>query len=284
MSDGHDAFVLSWHRWRRQREATLAHRHGFLAITSINWLGTAPQRFDDAPGEWWADAEGAHVALVDGEELIIDGRPASGEHHIGVIAEDNDVMLPWGEAIIEVARRGGDYIVRPRHPDAPILASYPGTPAYAPTHRWVVHARFEPFAEPRTVAGASVVDGLTLQHHSPGVARFEVDGSPHSLLLFADPPETATETATETGGEPSGDMWAFITDGTSGITTSSSCRMIMVSAPAADGSVVIDFNRARNLPCAYTPLATCPLPPPENRLRIPIEAGEMVPQARNRAT
>jgi uncharacterized protein (DUF1684 family) len=44
--------------------------------------------------------------------------------------------------------------------------------------------------------------------------------------------------------------------------------------------VVLDFNRAANLPCAYTDLATCPLPPPENRLPVAIEAGEKIPAER----
>jgi uncharacterized protein (DUF1684 family) len=44
--------------------------------------------------------------------------------------------------------------------------------------------------------------------------------------------------------------------------------------------VVVDFNRAVNLPCAYTDLATCPLPPPENRLPVAIEAGEKIPTER----
>ena len=41
-----------------------------------------------------------------------------------------------------------------------------------------------------------------------------------------------------------------------------------------DGQVVLDFNKAYNPPCAFTPYATCPLPPPENRLAVRIEAGE----------
>jgi uncharacterized protein (DUF1684 family) len=44
-----------------------------------------------------------------------------------------------------------------------------------------------------------------------------------------------------------------------------------------DGTVLLDFNRATNLPCAYTDLATCPLPPAENRLTVAVEAGERIP-------
>ena len=53
-------------------------------------------------------------------------------------------------------------------------------------------------------------------------------------------------------------------------------------SPEPIGTVVLDFNRAANLPCAFTDLATCPLPPAENRLPIAIEAGEKIPYERLR--
>jgi uncharacterized protein (DUF1684 family) len=44
--------------------------------------------------------------------------------------------------------------------------------------------------------------------------------------------------------------------------------------PSADGRVTLDFNRAYNPPCAYNPYTTCPVPPPQNRLKVAIRAGE----------
>ena len=269
-STGNADFLASWDAWRERREAALTNRHGFLAITSINWLTDTPQRLDDAPGEWHADADGVHVSLGDGEQLEADGRPITGTHHFGVIAEDHDVKVGWGDAVIEVAMRGGSPIVRPRHPNSAVLAGYRSTPRYAPSTRWVVQGRFVPYAEVRTVVGGSVVDGLMLEHRSPGVVEFHIDGVEYTLVVFTD-------------SEPDGDdldLYALLTDGTSGITTYRACRMLDVGVPNGDGSVTLDFNRASNLPCAYTTMATCPLPPPENRLRLPIEAGEMVPLPR----
>ncbi|MNY79555.1 hypothetical protein D3C86_2202340 [compost metagenome] len=71
----------------------------------------------------------------------------------------------------------------------------------------------------------------------------------------------------------------LFTDATSGKTTYAANRSLTV-APAADGTARLDFNRAVNLPCAYTDLATCPLPPAENRLAVAIEAGEQIPYER----
>jgi len=74
----------------------------------------------------------------------------------------------------------------------------------------------------------------------------------------------------------------LFTDETSGDTTYAANRSLSLGVPDADGTVVIDFNRATNLPCAYTDLATCPLPPPENHLPVAVEAGEKIPYERQR--
>jgi hypothetical protein len=75
-------------------------------------------------------------------------------------------------------------------------------------------------------------------------------------------------------------LTVLFTDLTSGVTTYAANRVLQLAPPGLDGRVVLDFNRATNLPCAYTDLATCPLPPPENRLPVAIEAGEKIPAER----
>lgn len=69
-------------------------------------------------------------------------------------------------------------------------------------------------------------------------------------------------------------------DATSGVTTYAANRALEIGAPDAEGWVTVDFNRAGNLPCAYSDLATCRLPPTENRLPAAIEAGERIPLER----
>ena len=76
-----------------------------------------------------------------------------------------------------------------------------------------------------------------------------------------------------------GSLFVLFTDETSGVTTYAANRSLKVDAPAPDGTVLLDFNRATNLPCAYTEFATCPLPPAENRLPVAVEAGEKKPLA-----
>jgi len=261
-----DTFAETWRHWHREHEQSVGGPHGFLAITSINWLSDQPQRFEDAPGAWHTDDVGVHVALDDDEEITVDGAPVRGSYDFGVIPERGGVTVGWGDAAIEVAKRGGHDIVRPRHPDAPIVTAYRGTPAYAPDERWVIDGRYVTFDAPRAVTVDGAVEGIEHVYQAPGRVEFEVDGAPVALVVFADKPEYG--------------LFALFTDATSGVTTYGACRSLFVGAPDPDGAVRLDFNRATNLPCAYTDLATCPLPPAENRLAVAIEAGELLPYER----
>lgn len=265
-----DRFAADWREWHAQHEARIGDRHGFLAVTSIHWLDETPQRFADAPGAWSSDADGVHVSLADGEQLVIDGRPVTGTHDFGVIAERDGLTVGWldgdKEVAIEVAKRGGYDIVRPRHPDAPLVTAYTGTPAYQPDRRWAVTGRFVPFEAPRPTEVGAAVERVRHVYDSPGRVEFELDGRPLALTVFAN--------------EHGPGLFALFTDATSGVTTYAANRSLQLGAPAADGTLLVDFNRATNLPCAYTDLATCPLPPAENRLPVAIEAGELIPLER----
>ncbi|MFF6992082.1 DUF1684 domain-containing protein [Streptomyces sp. NPDC010273] len=263
------AFTQDWLEWYRGQEERLAAPHGFLAITGLHWLDERPQRFPDAPGAWWTDADGVAVALDEGEELVVAGETVRGEHRFGVLPERGGVDAVWGDAVIEVAKRGGNDIVRPRHPDAPLRTAFAGTPAYAPDPRWVVQGRYTAFDAPRPTTVGAAVEGLEHVYDAPGRVEFELDGQ--SLALTAFP------------GRGPGGLMVLFTDATSGVTTYAANRSLTLPAPDADGTVVLDFNRATNLPCAYTDLATCPLPPAENRLPVSVEAGQKIPRERGGA-
>lgn len=74
----------------------------------------------------------------------------------------------FGAAVVEVAKRGGHDILRPRHPDNPLRTSFTGTPAYAPDPRWVREGRFVPYDAPRPVTVGAAVEGLEHVYDSPG--------------------------------------------------------------------------------------------------------------------
>ncbi|GAB3864635.1 DUF1684 domain-containing protein [Micromonospora andamanensis] len=262
-----DSFVREWQDWHRRHEATLADPHGFLAVTGLHWLGPAPQRFRDAPGAWHVDDDGGVVVvLVPGEEIIVDGRRVTGRHAFEPIAERASVVVGVDGGVVEVAHRGGHEILRPRWPDHSLRTAYRGTPAYPPTLRWVLAGRYVPFDVPRATTVAAAVEGLEHIYDATGRIDFEVDGLPLSLTAF-------------TGATPGG-LSVLFTDTTAGVTTYPAVRCLTVDAPGDRGEVTLDFNRASNLPCAYTDFATCPLPPAENRLPVAVEAGEKIPYER----
>jgi uncharacterized protein (DUF1684 family) len=261
-----DTFTEQWQAWHRGHETARADRHGFLAITGLHWLTDERQRFPDAPGEWSTGSDGVTVDLHDGEELVVDGAPTRGRHLFGVLAERGGVTAGWGDAAIEVAKRGGHDIVRPRHPANPLRVDYRGTPTYPPDPRWAVPGRYVPFEQPRPTTVGAVVDGLEHVYDASGRVEFAVDGQPLTLTAFP--------------GHRPDSLSVLFTDTTSGVTTYAANREVPLDPPTPDGALTIDFNRAVNLPCAYTDLATCPLPPAENRLPVAIEAGEQIPYER----
>jgi uncharacterized protein (DUF1684 family) len=242
-------FLGEWQAWRDKREARLRDPHGWLALTSIHWLTRVPQRFDDVPGEWYADDDRvATVTLSPGESLATDGGTlATGVHRLGPL-DDVGVRLGFGDAVAQVAERDGSVILRPRHPDSPKLRSYRGTPCFPADPGWVVSARFEAYPEPEGDAVGEVV--------------FEHDGAQARLVAW---------------GEDDGRLWILFRDATTGVTTDHSNRQLLLDPPSADGGVIVDFNRAYNMPCAYTEFATCPVPPAANTLPFAVEAGEQMP-------
>ncbi|MGI9823734.1 DUF1684 domain-containing protein [Agromyces sp. Marseille-Q5079] len=263
------AFAREWEEWHRAHEAARASAHGFLAVTGLHWLGAEPQRLDGAPGRWSTGDAGPVVELDEGDVLELDGVALAGRHEFGPIPERGGVTLRSGELAIEVARRGGNDIVRPRDPAFPFLVAYSGTPTYLPNPRWLAHGRFVPFDAPRAVTVDAAVEGLQHVYEAPGEVEFVLRGETFRLIAF-------------NGKEP-GSLFVLFTDATSGLTTYAANRSLAIDAPTDDGTVLLDFNRAVNLPCAYTDYATCPLPPAGNRLPVGIEAGEKTPLARQEA-
>jgi uncharacterized protein (DUF1684 family) len=257
------SFQQRWDQWHTEHEKRRADPHGFLAITGLHWLTGTPQSFADAPGAWSTGPAGVTVALGAGESLVTDAGTITGTHTFEPLAERADRVVEHGDVRIEIARRGGFDVVRPRNPASPVLAAYTGTPAYPADEKWVVTGRYLPFSEPETITVGSVAEGIEHVYESPGRVAFEIGGEPLTLTAF--------------NGTTPGSLSLLFTDATSGLTTYAANRSLSVTAPAADGTVTLDFNRATNLPCAYTEFATCPLPPAGNRLAVAIEAGERLP-------
>jgi uncharacterized protein (DUF1684 family) len=173
------------------------------------------------------------------------------------------LLVADGDRRIEVIRRTGSVALRVHDPESSHLKAFRGIPTYAPSENWVVTGRFTPYEKPRTLTTGAVVEGLEHHHQAIGVIDFELAGVALQLVAFS--------------GRDGG-LGVLFTDSTSGVTTYPACRSLSIAEPTADGTVTLDFNRASNLPCAFTDYATCPVAPAENRLPVGVEAGEKNPR------
>jgi uncharacterized protein (DUF1684 family) len=119
-------------------------------------------------------------------------------------------------------------------------------------------ADWVPFDPPHELKIGSVI-GTIDTVKVPGKAVFHRDGHTFELLPYQE--------------EPGGELFFVLADRTSGHETYGAARFLYAALPQ-NGKVVLDFNKAYNPPCSFTPFATCPLAPPENRLDLRITAGE----------
>lgn len=212
------------------------------------WLGTLAVTPEDILFSVHPDA----TVEVYGEES--EGRLAS--ISMATDKEQPPTVLAAGSLLFYVIDREGDLFLRVKDRKSPVLESFTGIERYPVDVRWRVAARLE--GGPTTVAVPDVL-GHSSASPSPGVLVFEIDGEEMRL--------TPT-------GEPGAAMFLVFGDATNGQGTYPGGRFLAVEPPAADGSVIIDFNRTYNPPCVFTPYATCPLPSPANTLPVAVEAGE----------
>ncbi|MGW4489287.1 DUF1684 domain-containing protein [Amycolatopsis sp. NPDC004368] len=256
-------FTRAWQDWKANREKDLADPYGWLALVSLDWLENEPRTYPGLPGKWWQDAEAAYVD-PDGGDLEHEGVKLTGTKRIELVNSGPTTRIIAGGIEIEVARRTG-YLIRVHDPEAPVLKAFRGVPAYEPDEKWVLEGHFEAFDEPRPVTVGAVVEGLSHVYTAPGEIRFTRGETEYTLTAF-----NGTD----------GGFTILFTDATSGVTTYAANRSLAVGRPDERGRVTVDFTRARNLPCAFTDFATCPLPPEGNRLPFAVEAGEKLPYER----
>jgi uncharacterized protein len=244
-------FDAAWNKWHSERERSYADPLGWVSLTGLYWITEEFEAVADLPGRWRADREAVYIQGIDGTDRLepVEGAPG--------------LLVQSGERRIEVIRRTGSVALRVHDPKSPYLKAYNGIPVYSPSERWRVFGNFTPYEEPRIVTTGAVVEGLEHHLRAVGVIDFELAGTTSSLVAF---------------GDTSSGLRVLFTDATSGVTTYPGARVLSIDAPDADGTVTLDFNRASNLPCAFTDYATCPVAPTENKLAVAVEAGEKNPR------
>jgi hypothetical protein len=164
--------------------------------------------------------------------------------------------LSIGPLDLLLIQRGSRFALRLKDKNSALRKNFTHLRWYPVDEKWRVRGRLVKSAEPAPLVLDTAI-GVQTRMQSPGYVEFELSGRKLRLLAIDEDRR----------------LFFVFRDRTSGRTTYGASRFLYAD-PAPDGTVVLDFNKAENPPCAFTPYATCPLPPPQNRLPIPIEAGE----------
>lgn len=198
-----------------------------------------------------------------GLPITADGRPISEEitlrsDHGGATPTE----LSTGTLRVLLVERTGKLALRVKDSAAPTRTGFRGLEYFPDDPSWRIEATWEPWAQPRELSTDLVIGGRE-QVMSPGQAVFTREGRTFKLLAIDEGPE-----------EP---LFFVFSDETSG-GESYGLRHLDAARPV-DGRIVLDFNLAKNPPCAFTTFSTCALPPAQNRLAVPVRAGEKIYRA-----
>jgi uncharacterized protein (DUF1684 family) len=243
--------------WHKSREASLRSETGWLTVTGLFWLREGANKFGSA-----ADNDvvlPATVAAQAGTFWYHDGAVTvemNGAKR--ALQPDSRDAVELGPVTLTVIRRGDRMGIRMRDRNSALLREFHGLHYFPADEKNRVVAEF--VAEPRKIPVTNVL-GQSQPMDSPGYAVFQWQGQQVRLYPVIESPEDK-------------DWFYIFRDQTSGHETYGAGRFLY-SGPAENNKITIDFNRAYNPPCAFTPYATCPLPPKENRLAVKIEAGEL---------
>jgi uncharacterized protein (DUF1684 family) len=257
--------------WREKRKAELLSEDGWLAVVGLYWLKQGSNSFGSDPandivlpsnlaparlGRFEFD-KGTLTLLVDvANAVLVNDQPVNRAKISSDETKKPDI-IKVGDLNIYAIKRGERFGIRIKNKNSKQRREFTGLTWYPADERYRIAAQFVGYKTPKEIPIANVLGDVSMMS-SPGYAIFEIGGMKQRL-------EPVIE----------GERLLFIfRDTTSGKSTYPAGRFLYAD-PAADGKVVLDFNRAINPPCAFTEFATCPLPPKQNWLKVAINAGEL---------
>jgi uncharacterized protein (DUF1684 family) len=241
--------------WRRAREAALKANGGWLTVAGLFWLHDGANPFGkDASNEIALPDGPARAGEFDlhGGKITVTMDGATRE-----VAHDSADVVKVGRLSLLAIKRGDRYGIRLKDPESEYVHEFQGIEYFPASEPYRVTARF--VAEPRKIPILNVL-GQTEDSECPGYAAFRLHGQEVRLYPILEEPDAK-------------ELFFIFRDLTTGKETYPAGRFLYSDLPK-NGDVVLDFNKAYNPPCAFTPYATCPLPPKENHLPVRVEAGE----------
>lgn len=267
-------YVAQIDAWHQQRVAELTRPDGWLTLAGLFWLKEGENRFGcDSDNDMVLPAGKAlkHVGsffLTNGRVYVAILPFAKVKNQDSVLVTHQEMIsdasatptrLSFGTLSCFVIKRGERFGVRLRDREHENRRHFKGIQRYPVLDKWHVPATLVPYEPVKKISITNAIGAVTEQN-CPGALTFSMDGKNYQLDVLL-----------EGEKEP---FFVIMADETSGGDTYGGGRFLYVEQPDSTGRTCIDFNKAINPPCAFTAYATCPLPPPQNRLPMAVTAGE----------
>ena len=245
--------------FHQARISSLKSENGWLNLAGLFWLNEGVNTIGGDPkNDFVFPAEHADAFL--GQVI------KKGERIYYVTKKDTLQVYPYAEKPVIVAhqtlrwfviKRGEKFAIRLRDLEGEYIKGFKGIAHFQTDSAWRIQGKFIP-TKGRKITIIDIT-GRSYQEESPGKVEFKLQGKTFALEAIQEGQE----------------LFIVFGDQTNKVETYGAGRFIYTKLPDSNGHVIIDFNKAFNPPCAFTPFATCPLPTPANKLQVAIRAGEL---------
>lgn len=263
---GADQYPQQVEQWRAEHQRKLAADDGWLTVVGLDWLKEGDNRVGADPASEVPLPPGSapwQVAVLRFRAGKVVLHPApdvpltlNGKRATQTTLREDDDVLAINRLKFYLIRRGDRAGIRLKDNDSAVRKQFQGLSWYPVDRSWRIEAKYTAWSTPHSLVFHNTI-GQEEKEASPGYVTFQKDGREFRLEPMLD----------------DGELFFVLRDQTSGHATYGASRFLYADPPK-NGVVVLDFNKAENPPCAFTAYATCPLPPPQNRLALAITAGE----------
>lgn len=259
----------TWREWQKEYNQSLIGKDGWLRLAGLYWLepgnntlGSADHNMHRFPAD--APLEIGSINLYQDKlifktkdtNVLVDGKKID----LALLSSTDTTRVKFSHYEFFALQREGKFALRLVDNKINLESKFAGSRFMSFDQSLVVKATLVPRNTPQTINVATVY-GTNRKEKSAGWIEFNVNNTIQRIE------------AVDYGRDLP--LYLFFSDLTNGETTYDAGRYLKVEWPDKNGATIVDFNRAYNPPCAYTPYATCPLTPPQNRLNVPIKAGEL---------
>jgi uncharacterized protein (DUF1684 family) len=262
------AYQQSFEKWKTELVDDL--KQEWLPLAGLFWLkpgensfGTDPKNavvFSKGPahaGSFTLQGKTVSATFAPGANATIEGKAVT-TVELQPDTTGKPTVIELGNLRLHVIVRGERIGIRLKDLESDAVRQYHGPQFFPLDLTYRVTATWLPADGKQTVDVPNVLGDVSATAIA-GTAVFKINGQELRL--------------TDLGGDPAKGLFFVFSDPTSKTDTYPGGRFLNTD-PVTNGTVVLDFNRAYNPPCAVTPYATCPLAPKENRLTVAIPAGE----------